>query len=113
MNYNLLDEQEFHVSAGGGSVMQSELERVVGHKRILLRLIAVVILSMTSNSVFSSSGAKTLQARTGIQESKQADVRELKPGPPIERQLAGGNAHSYNLMLIAGQYLHVVVEQKG
>ena len=41
------------------------------------------------------------------------DVRLLEPGRPIERELAGGQSHSYQLTLAADQYLLVVVEQRG
>jgi hypothetical protein len=37
----------------------------------------------------------------------------LEPGKPIVRELAGDQAHSYGIALKAGQYLHVVVEQRG
>ena len=37
----------------------------------------------------------------------------LERGKPVERELLGDQTHSYNITLIAGQYLHLVVEQKG
>jgi len=37
----------------------------------------------------------------------------LEPGKPVERELAGGQTHEYHLQLAAGQYLHVVVDQRG
>jgi CHAT domain-containing protein len=37
----------------------------------------------------------------------------LEPGKPIERELAGGQSHFYHLALTAGQYMHVVVDQRG
>jgi CHAT domain-containing protein len=46
-----------------------------------------------------------------VQEDQQAN--QLEPGKPIERELAGGQSHSYQLTLDAGQYLHLVVEQSG
>src|SRR5262249_47180620 len=36
----------------------------------------------------------------------------LEPGKPIERELAGGEAHSYQLKLAAGQYARVFVDQR-
>ena len=39
-------------------------------------------------------------------------VRRLEPGKPIERELAGGQVHAYQLWLTAGQYTHLVVEQR-
>jgi len=37
----------------------------------------------------------------------------LEPGKPVERELAGGQTHEYKIELLAGQYVHVVVEQRG
>ena len=43
----------------------------------------------------------------------EADVRTLEPRKPIERELAGGQSHSYRLSLTADQYVLVAVEQRG
>jgi len=37
----------------------------------------------------------------------------LEPDKPIERELSGGQSHSYKITTISGQYLHIVVEQRG
>lgn len=37
----------------------------------------------------------------------------LEPGKPVERELAGGEAHAYRLTLAAGQYARVDVNQRG
>jgi len=37
----------------------------------------------------------------------------LKLAQPIEREIAAGETHSFTLDLIAGQYAHVVVDQRG
>jgi len=37
----------------------------------------------------------------------------LEPNTPIERELKGGQTDTYSLRVIAGNFLHVVVEQKG
>ncbi len=39
--------------------------------------------------------------------------QELEQGKPIERELAGGQQHSYQITLAEGQYASVVVEQRG
>jgi len=49
----------------------------------------------------------------GTGSMRSQDVRPLVPGVPIERELAGGEAHSYQVALASGEYLHVVVEQRG
>jgi CHAT domain-containing protein/tetratricopeptide (TPR) repeat protein len=42
----------------------------------------------------------------------QAAAR-LIPGKPIERELAAGQSHFYSITLEAGQYLRVIVDQRG
>jgi CHAT domain-containing protein/Flp pilus assembly protein TadD len=37
----------------------------------------------------------------------------LEPGKPVERELSGGQSHSYKVTMISGQYLLVVVAQRG
>ena len=43
----------------------------------------------------------------------QPDARELLSGAAVERELAGGEAHAYRIMLTAGQYVHFISEQRG
>jgi hypothetical protein len=40
-------------------------------------------------------------------------VQRLEQDRPIERELAGGQSHSYQLRLEAGQYVNLVVDQRG
>ena len=35
------------------------------------------------------------------------------PVQPVERELAGGQAHSYTVTLAAGEFVRVIVEQRG
>jgi len=41
------------------------------------------------------------------------ESNSLEPGKPIQRELSGGQSHSYKITMISGQYLHVVVDQRG
>jgi CHAT domain-containing protein/Tfp pilus assembly protein PilF len=41
------------------------------------------------------------------------ELRPLVPGQPVEREIAGGESHTYQISLSAGQFMRVVVEQKG
>jgi tetratricopeptide (TPR) repeat protein len=41
------------------------------------------------------------------------EPQRLESGKPIERDIAGGESHTYRLELAAGQFLRVLVEQKG
>jgi len=40
------------------------------------------------------------------------EIHNLEPGKPIERTLNGNETHSYQITLQAGQYLHIIVEQR-
>lgn len=40
------------------------------------------------------------------------DAIALEPGKPAERELAGDQIHAYQITLVAGQYLHVAIEQR-
>jgi CHAT domain-containing protein len=37
----------------------------------------------------------------------------LEPGKPVERELSGGQSHSYKIRMNSGQYLSIEVEQRG
>ncbi len=43
----------------------------------------------------------------------RAEPVALEVGKPVERELKGGETHRYRIRLEAGQYLYVVVDQKG
>ncbi|HKR58343.1 MAG TPA: CHAT domain-containing tetratricopeptide repeat protein [Pyrinomonadaceae bacterium] len=77
--------------------------------RLLVALTAVTLT--TQNLAFDAPDAK--QQEQTAQDSRPTDVGELKIGEPIGRELAGGAAHSYRVSLTQGQYLKVVVDQKG
>src|SRR5215475_14403397 len=40
------------------------------------------------------------------------EVNRIEPGRSVERVIAGGEAHTYQVSLAAGQFLRVIVEQK-
>jgi CHAT domain-containing protein/tetratricopeptide (TPR) repeat protein len=41
------------------------------------------------------------------------DIRQLEQGKPIERELSGGAVHAYSIQLTEGQFLSVIVDQRG
>jgi CHAT domain-containing protein/tetratricopeptide (TPR) repeat protein len=41
------------------------------------------------------------------------EIATLEPGQPIERELGGGEYHTYRIALVAGQYARIMVEQRG
>jgi CHAT domain-containing protein/tetratricopeptide (TPR) repeat protein len=60
-------------------------------------------------------GAATVQANAGERSATQSvqESDSLEPGKPVERELSGGQSHFYKITMISGQYLHVVVAQRG
>src|SRR5207249_1806720 len=41
------------------------------------------------------------------------DIRPLQQGKPVERQLAGGETDVYSIQMSTGQFLSVIVDQRG
>jgi CHAT domain-containing protein/Tfp pilus assembly protein PilF len=60
-------------------------------------------------------GSSLVQASAGARRAAQIaqETDSLESGKPIERELSGGQSHSYKITMISGQYLHVVVAQRG
>ena len=70
-----------------------------------LRLARRSLILLLSLSFFVGA----LAAQTG-KEIENLQVLEL--GKPIEREFAGGQTHSYQVALVTGQFVHIVVEQR-
>src|SRR4030095_3626495 len=49
--------------------------------------------------------------RSATQSVQEND--SLEPGKLVKREISGGQLHSYKITMISGQYLHVVVTQRG
>jgi CHAT domain-containing protein/tetratricopeptide (TPR) repeat protein len=56
--------------------------------------------------------AQAPASERGAAPSAQESI-SLEPGKPVERELSGGQSHSYKITMISGQYSHIVVEQRG
>jgi CHAT domain-containing protein/Tfp pilus assembly protein PilF len=61
-------------------------------------------------AIVAASAHSPIGASSKAQSQQGVDV--LEPGKPIEREIAGGETHSYRLTLAAGQYARVFVEQR-
>lgn len=70
--------------------------RIRASRRFVLRTSLVLLL---------------LALPTTAQNDKTTVALEL--GKPVERELAGGQSHRYTIRMTSGQYLHVVVDQRG
>ena len=69
------------------------------------------ILGFITRSLFLLSLFSTLAVTLDAQKAQ--DAAALKVGKPIELELLGDQSHSYSIAVTAGQYLHVVVDQRG
>ncbi|HEX8266323.1 MAG TPA: CHAT domain-containing protein [Pyrinomonadaceae bacterium] len=95
--------------------------QMISLKTIYQSTLSVTLLFATSNlfTVFAINakrpfdGEKIRQTNNETERRGQQEDAELKLGKPIERNLAGNEAHSYKIVLAANQYLHVVVDQRG
>jgi CHAT domain-containing protein/tetratricopeptide (TPR) repeat protein len=56
--------------------------------------------------------AQASASERGAAPSVQESV-SLEPGKPVERELSGGQSHSYKITMLSGQYMRIVVEQRG
>lgn len=81
-----------------------------------------VILSATfvfSSSLIASYRLLANQSQAGPQQRQDQTVQSdaesmvIETNKAIERELAGGQVHSYQIMLTTGQYLHMIAEQHG
>jgi len=90
----------------------------VQQKFISKSLALFVIVGLLSEIATSAQGQPLwliAQEGTGAGEITQSNksVVPLELGKPVERELAGGQTHSYQIRFSAGQYAHVVVDQRG
>jgi hypothetical protein len=56
--------------------------------------------------------AQAPTSERGAAPSAQESI-SLEPGKPVERELSGGQSHSYKITMTSGQYSHIVIEQRG
>jgi len=70
------------------------------HFRLFLLLLLTLLVTT----------APSAASHTAQTNSRQT---QLHPGDSIERELAGGQSHSYEIEVAADQFLHVIVEQQG
>jgi len=85
-------------------------------RRHALPVLFAVLIALAF--LFAPTAATSLAAPSQEQTQSttpQEDPRPipLEPGKPLERELKGGQKHTYEIRVEAGLFLHVVVEQLG
>jgi CHAT domain-containing protein/Tfp pilus assembly protein PilF len=75
---------------------------------ILLRVGTPAVIGLRPGAPPAQAPASERGAAPSAQESIS-----LEPGKPIERELSGGQSHSYKITMTSGQYLQITVSQQG
>lgn len=83
--------------------------RMLRSKRVIYSWVSLVVASL----LVGLPGVRLTLLNT-LAESRAADsLQALAPGNSIARELASAEIHSYQIILNAGQYLHITIEQHG
>ena len=77
---------------------------------VLTIAVLSLLLSPTARPLVHSTQQGAV-AGGAVKDAK--DIRQIEPGKTIERELAGGESHTYRITLEAGQFLHAEIEQRG
>jgi CHAT domain-containing protein/Tfp pilus assembly protein PilF len=71
----------------------------------------VLTISLPFIQIQASPRVSTGNVMISVQEGQQTQL--LEPGKPIERDLTGGESHSYQMTLASGQFMKLRVDQRG
>ncbi|HKX28083.1 MAG TPA: CHAT domain-containing tetratricopeptide repeat protein [Blastocatellia bacterium] len=78
------------------------------------QLSLVLLIGLSSVWIQTASSAQSAGQTTPNGAGPQAPaIRPLEPGRPVEAELAGGQSHTYQLTLTAGQFVKLLIEQHG
>ena len=75
--------------------------------------VSLLVLSVAATPTRATAQTGQPPANAASLAQNENDVRALEPGKLIERELTGGEVHSYRIVLSIGEYLHVAVDQQG
>jgi CHAT domain-containing protein/Tfp pilus assembly protein PilF len=79
------------------------------------RLLFAALVLLSCSSAFSTVEPSRPPRPTFLSPTQEKDttVVRLEPGKAVEKTLAGGGSDSYEIQVMAGQFLHAVVDQLG
>src|SRR5262245_2108559 len=84
--------------------------------KMILRLCAILAATAALPTAWASPtlacpGGASLVPQVTTDQNQETIT--LAPGKPLEREIAGGEKHSYQIILAQGEYARVIVEQRG
>jgi CHAT domain-containing protein len=103
---------------GQGSTLQDDQVKALMDEALKLRHVGKPPESLDKlpvsgmSLVAKNSSLRTTGSAVQILPTQQ-NAQLLEYDKPIEREIAGGQVHIYRLMLTAGEYVHIVVDQRG
>src|SRR5687768_2237938 len=71
------------------------------------------LLALFHIMLFASSPVESFNISQGQAPENRSNPPVLEPRNTIEREIKGGEDHSYQVHLLAGQFLNAAVEQNG
>jgi CHAT domain-containing protein/tetratricopeptide (TPR) repeat protein len=97
------------------SILTSGCAKRLFARRATVSFACLLFLVGLLPAVGGRAFAQTPQKSAGLVRPTQGseDVRSLEEGKPIEREMLGGQSHSYQLNVVSGHYLSLMIEQKG
>jgi CHAT domain-containing protein len=84
-------------------------KKLFGSRWARLVFILCLFFLLCLPNLSASPSPKTLSPAKAFQQ----EVTTLAPGVTLERELKGGEVHSFRISLESGQFLHVLVQQRG
>ena len=92
---------------------RGELMRERSNGTTLRRMTVSLLIAYFGCALLSNGCHVSAQANPQKNVEQESPVGVLEPGKPIERQIAGGQSQIYKITAAPGQYLHIVVRQRG
>ena len=103
----------FKLSLLGRTPNKEAAPLLVFAKHLAAILIGGLLILISQPPAHASFQALIRSPHATTKGSLQQDVGNLPPLSPVERELKGGETHSYQVALVAGQFLYAQVEQQG
>jgi CHAT domain-containing protein/Tfp pilus assembly protein PilF len=94
------------------STSQRRVLRLSAVSLFMANLLVWIGLPAAARLPQGSPPAHASDAKRGAAQSAE-ESQSLEPGKPIERELSGGRSHLYKIAMTSGQYLRIVVKQRG
>src|SRR5215813_7937167 len=98
-----------------GGIREAQLSPIMpdqsNRRLVVIYCVLALFINLSVVQIQAFPAVRRPEAAGMAQENQP--VRRIEPGQPIERELAGGQSHTYQLTLADGQFVNLVVDQRG